>query len=254
MSIKSCELIKFLDTILSPSNFIDSSLNGLQVEGKEQIKSVAVAVDAGLAVIADAINKSADILIVHHGIFWGKEERVIGARKKLLSTLLNADLSLYASHLPLDAHVQYGNNFQLAYLLELADIIPAVPYKGSFIGSKGTNKKGLSLEQLSIKLSALKGSISAPLILPFGPTIPEKVCIVSGSAADTLYNYQELDFDTFISGEPKQFAYHFAKENNLNVIFAGHYATETVGVIALGEEIKKRFGVAVQFLDHPTGI
>ena len=163
-------------------------------------------------------------------------------------------MSLVAAHLPLDANELHGNNFELARLLELDDLEPAARYEGSFVGCVGDNKRRKNLGDLVASLKTLDGATSDPLVLNFGPSTPERVCIVSGAGADQLYNFEHENFDTLITGEPRQAAYHFCKENKLNAIFAGHYATETIGVQKLGAELTQRFSVSCEFIDEPTQI
>lgn len=250
---KLTDILGYLDTTLKTKEFKDASLNGLQVEGSEHVSKVCVSVDSGQTVIDEAVKRKAELLIVHHGIFWGNSLAVKGAHKKLLQTLLQANVSLYASHIPLDAHPDWGNNFQLAKLLELSDVIPAIPYNGSLIGCVGTNKKLYSLAQITEKLKTLSGA-QEPVVCAFGPQTPHRIACMSGSGTDTMYRYVEDGFDTLISGEPKQAAYHFAKDNQLNIIYGGHYATETLGVKAIAVALEKKFGVVTEFIDHPTGI
>ena len=162
-------------------------------------------------------------------------------------------MSLYSSHLPLDANPQVGNNFKLAEFIGLNAPQSCMEYKGNNIGCLATNGSGLKMEQICKRLSELEGA-SSPLSVDFGPAIPKKILIVTGSAADSLYHFESLGFDTLITGEPKQFAYHFAKERGLNAIFAGHYATETLGVKAVGNLLENQFNIKSNFINVPTGI
>jgi dinuclear metal center YbgI/SA1388 family protein len=241
-----------LDKTLHGESFEDLALNGLQVEGSSEVKKVAVAVDSGLSIIKQAVELSADFLFVHHGIFWGRVNPVTGVYRKVLGELLENDLSLFASHLPLDAHPQFGNNFGLARLLSLTSIESAINHRGKMIGAIGWNE--LSFEELLRRLKELPGGDSPIAALRFGPERPNRVAVVTGAAADTLMEFETEGFDTLITGEPKQFAYHFCKERGLNAIFAGHYRTETVGVRLIAEEIERRFKLPFQFIDEPTGI
>lgn len=236
------------------AQFQDSSLNGLQIEGSEKVDNIAVAVDAGLETLRQAIHLKANFVLVHHGLFWGKVIPICKAHKTLVKEALNADISLYAVHLPLDAHQTVGNNFQLGKALALSHLKPCAEYHGQLIGCHGVNDRNLSLSDIADTLCKLPGAGLPPLTLAFGPVIPEKIVIVSGAGAEELTQFEKDDFDTFITGEPRQSAYHFAKENKLNVIFAGHYATETLGVIALGKNLSERFGLNYTFIDIPTGI
>ncbi len=247
------EILSYANSTLDIAAFKDASMNGLQIEGAEQIGLLAVSVDAGLSIVEEAAAMGANALLVHHGIFWGSCSPVSGARKKLIKTLLDKDISLLAYHLPLDAHLSLGNNAALADLLELSNQQAAAPYQGVPIGCSGDNKD-LTFEEMLARLKKLEGSPGDIVSLPFGPSKPRRVCLVSGSGADQLYRYKEEGFDTLITGEAKQFAYHFCKENGLNAIFAGHYATETLGVKRLAEDLEGRFGLPWKFINEPTGI
>ncbi len=252
------EIVGYLNSSLRITEFADSSLNGLQVEGAATIQKVAVSVDAGQAVVQAAAKAGAQALIVHHGLFWSKPLAITGPHRETVSTLLQSQLNLLAYHLPLDAHAAWGNNFSLGRLLKLTNLQAAFPYRGSNIGctgelaSDGANKQ--TVEQLAEVLANLEGALKPPLTLAFGPKFPERIGIVSGAGADALYELPPLGIDTFITGEPRQFAYHFARENKLNVIFAGHYATETLGVIELGKALEKEFKTQWEFINLPTGI
>ncbi len=251
---KRDEILAYIAQEFEIPGFPDSSVNGLQVEGKAEITRVAVAVDAAFAVAEDAIKQKAELLIVHHGLFWAGSIPVTGSHQRLLSLMLGAELNLVAIHLPLDAHATLGNNFGLAKFLELAEVKPAAPYNGRNIGCIGRNVRKQKFSEICDTLALLPGASTPVFNLAFGPSIPERICVVSGAAVDTMYRFKDDGFDTLITGEPRQNAYHFAKENKLNIICAGHYATETIGVRALGAELEKRFKVESVFVDHPTGI
>jgi dinuclear metal center YbgI/SA1388 family protein len=252
-TIKLNELVSYLNSTLNMTAFKDASLNGLQVEGAEEVSRIAIAVDAGLSVIQEAASRGVDAILVHHGIFWGSCFPISGAKKELFQTLLENNLSLLAYHLPLDAHLELGNNAALADILQLSNQVPAAQYQEMPIGCCGDNDKLLFDDMLGL-MKQLEGSPKEIVSLNFGPKKPERVCLVSGSGADQLYRYQEDDFDTLITGEAKQFAYHYCKENKLNAIFAGHYATETLGVKRLAENLKQKFGITWEFIDEATGI
>lgn len=251
-SMKRRALVDFLDVELDLTGFEDSSLNGLQFEGKEEVAKPGVAVDAGFSVVKTALANGVDFLIVHHGLMWGKSEAIRGPIRDLYRAILDAELNLYAAHLPLDAHPLYGNNFGLARLVGLEILQPACREGNRSLGCIGENQGRADREELEARLATLPGA--KILTLPFGPSIPERVCIVSGAGASVATRYAEEGFDTLITGEPRQFCYHFAKEHRLNIICAGHYATETVGVRLLGEALTGRFHFGYQFIDEPTGI
>ncbi len=249
------EIVSFLNRELRQADFKDSSLNGLQFEGTEKIEKIAVSVDAGLAIIEEAVQAKAQMLIVHHGVFWGQAAAITGPHKNLVKTVLDAGLNLFAAHLPLDSHMTYGNNIRLAEILELTNATAAFLYNGNTIGCIADNSKKKELNELVSELEKLPGK--APITtLPFGPTVPKRIGIISGAGAthEFLSDENVTEFDTFITGEPRQSAYHFARERSMNMIFAGHYRTETLGVCELGKAIEAKFGIPWEFIDHPTGI
>ncbi len=241
------------------AQFNDASVNGLQVESCDEIRKIVASVDFGLSIANKAKNLNAELILCHHGILWsgssGKSERIVSSHRDKIKFLLDNGISLIGIHLPLDAHYEFGNNIIIARdLLKLEQIESAVPYQGVNIGFKGVNNSSLSLKDFSEIFENVPGALPKPLVLPFGPEIPKKVCVVSGSSADTLYLFENEDFDTLISGEPKQFAYQYCKDNNINAIFAGHYATETFGVRAITEHLAKRFSLDWVFIDEPSNI
>lgn len=250
---KLSDIVCFLDETLNSKAFVDTSLNGLQIEASSDVQKVAVTVDAALETVRMAIKRNAHLLIAHHGLMWENSWAIVGAKRELVQGAFEHGLNVYASHLPLDAHVEYGNNFCLARLLQLSALELAFDYHGQKIGCLGTNTNKLSLADFEKHLLSLPGT-SPILTLPFGPKIPERVGFISGSGAAGLYEFKKLGFDTFITGETRQTTYHFARENNLNVIFAGHYRTETIGVMELGKLLQKQFSVSWEFIDCPTGI
>lgn len=244
----------YLSQELALDRFEDSSLNGLQFEGRGKVEHVAVAVDAGLSVIEEAAERGADLLFVHHGLVWDKPFLLSGTEGRIFRRLFERGLSLYAVHIPLDAHERLGNNFSLARMLGLTEISAAIPHRNAMIGCIGKNSAALPLSEFAARLKALPGAESTVLPLAFGPPVPSRVCIVTGSGASALERAAEDGFDTLITGEPKQFAYHFAKDHSLNVVFGGHYATETIGVMEVGKDLAQRFGVRWELINHPTGI
>lgn len=248
------QIVSFLTSALEPDLYQDHSLNGVQVAGSADVNKLAVAVDACVETIEKSVATGVQMLLVHHGLFWGKPVPIQGPLRNAVKLLIENDISLYAAHLPLDAHSEYGNNFTLARLLGMSELEPSAEYYGRMIGCIGQNKAQLSLDGIRERLATLPGASKDMLMLKFGPEIPKRISIVSGSGADQLYHSEIESFDTLIAGEAKQFAYHYAKERGLNVIFAGHYATETVGVQELGKALQKSLGVPWTFIDVPTGI
>ncbi|MBX7138594.1 MAG: Nif3-like dinuclear metal center hexameric protein [Oligoflexia bacterium] len=247
-------IVAYLDNLLRNSEFQDDSLNGLQVESpRSDIRKVALAVDAGLSVIEDAIAQDANLLIVHHGLLWGKEQPISGIFGRKIELLLRSRCSLYASHLPLDAHPEVGNGFELGRFFGVQELRPFFEYKGSPVGACGRMARPTDLDHFLTKSSEMIGAIN-PLVLPFGHNTIETVGIVTGSGGMALDACAAQRFDLFISGESKQEVYHKAKEQKINALFAGHYATETFGVAALGRRLAQDFDVETVFIDEPTGI
>jgi len=248
------EIINFIEEEFRLEEFVDASLNGLQIEGSASISLLASAVDCSIETVKQAIDRGAQALLVHHGVFWGKSLPLIGAHRELAKLCLAGDLSVIAVHLPLDAHPEFGNNFLIARALELTNLSAAIEYGEQDIGCLGSPTGTPTLSELAQSLKKASQVNFEPLVLPFGPSHPRRIAIVSGAAADALQAHQLHDFDTLITGEPRHSAYHYAKENGLNAIFAGHYASEVFGVKALGQELMRRFGVKHEFIDCPTGI
>ena len=232
----------------------DVALNGIQIEGRSEVLKIAAAVDAGLSTLEQAIELKADMLLVHHGLYWGKELALTGQHKKLIKEFLDRDITLYALHLPLDSHPTLGNSVLLARNLGLVENRQVAHYGSVACGVVADNPQSLDLDSLRKKLSLLDGATSDFLSLDFGPSIPRQICIVSGAGCDQLYNYKTDNFDTLITGEPRQFAYHYAKANGLNVLFPGHYATETLGVQGLASLLEEKFSIDWSYISEPTGI
>jgi len=244
-------LVAYLDAYLDVAGWSDKSLNGLQVEGADRVSRVALATDTALATIAMAAEAGAQMMVAHHGLFWGRIEPVTGPMRARLAALLEAGLSLYVSHLPLDAHPEVGNNAVLARLLELEDLEPFGRWGDRAIGVLGRLPQTVDRSGLAARLEALLGV--RPDVLPFGGDAIRRVAVVSGAAADLIPEAEAVGADAFITGETSHTAFHQARERGVNVVFAGHYATETLGVRALGDHMAEKFGLEMVFLDAPTG-
>lgn len=238
------ELVRYLDEYLRLKDFPqDPSLNGLQVEGRPRVTKVGAAVDAGEAIFKRALEEGVDFLLVHHGLFWGKPFPIVGHHKRRLELLFQGGVNLYAAHLPLDAHPEVGNNFVLARKLGLLDLVPWD------VGVRGRFPIPTPLLQVADRLGQLTGM--QPLVHQGGMDRVETVILISGSGTGLL---SRVDAELFITGEPKHAVFHETFERGLNVIYAGHYDTETFGVKALAQHLKERFGLPWVFLDHPTGL
>jgi dinuclear metal center YbgI/SA1388 family protein len=245
------EIVAWLDEYLAIADWSDKALNGLQVEGRDEVAKVALAVDAAVATFELAARARADLVIVHHGLFWGVPAPIVGPLKARIERLLEARISLYAVHLPLDAHAGVGNNAVLARLLELEDREPFGQYEGRAIGFRGRLVEPVEPAILAARVEALLGV--APDLLAFGDGPIERVAIVSGDASELIAEAASSGIDAFVTGETSHVAWHAAREHRLHVLFAGHYATETLGVRALGDRLAAEFGVDTVFLDIPTG-
>jgi dinuclear metal center YbgI/SA1388 family protein len=252
MGMKRDDLSAYLDELLRIKEIDDPSDNGLQVEGGETVTRLALAVDASLAAFDGARAAGAQMLIVHHGLFWGKPVLVTGPHRRRLGLLFDADISLYAAHLPLDLHEEMGNNATLARWLELEEPVPFGSYGGQPIGMVGRLPAAQPLGQLATRVQDVLGE---PLIQvwPFGPASVRRVGIVSGGAAFLIDQAAEAGVDVYLTGEMSHSSYHQARELGLNVIFGGHYATETAGLKTLADHLAERFDLETVFLDLPTG-
>jgi dinuclear metal center YbgI/SA1388 family protein len=228
----------------------DGAANGLQVENTGAVTRLAAAVDASLATVKLAIAAKADLLIVHHGLFWSSSHPWTGKRRELLQLLIEKNLAVYSSHLPLDAHPQLGNNAQLCAALGLKNLKPFFTSHGQPIGFKAQLK--ISRADLAERLERATGA--KPRILPGGKSICETIGVVTGGAGGDLKIAAAEGVDTFITGEGPHWTYALAEELGLNVFYGGHYATETFGVRALAAELSKKFKLPWEFLDHPTGL
>jgi dinuclear metal center YbgI/SA1388 family protein len=229
------------------------ALNGLQVANrKDRVEKVGFAVDACLESIRRAGEWGADLLFVHHGLFWGRPLAVTGSHYRRLRALIQADLALYAVHLPLDMHPELGNNVGLARRIGLQQLEPFGEYRGTKIGFKGTLPEAMSIEQV---VRACCGSGEQGItVLPFGPEAVTTVGIVSGGAADEAIQAIEEKLDLFITGDADNTIYHHCLEGGINVIFGGHYLTETAGVAQLAEKLQSQTNLQTRFFDIPTGL
>lgn len=246
------KLVPFLDRELHLSEFPDDeSRNGLQVEGGERVRKIGVAVDACGYVFEKAAENRIDFLIVHHGLIWGGIKSISGLLKRRMGMLLNSGVSLYACHLPLDWHPEYGNNAGLLRALSLRKAGEFGEYHGRRIGYWGRTAREMSLEKfVSLVDSRLKTKSSW---ISFGRKVRD-VGVVSGGGWSALTDAEKIDVDTFLTGEPSHSGYSLAEEMGINLIFSGHYATETLGVKAVGEMLKRKLRLPVEFIDHPTGL
>ncbi len=286
-------LVRYMEEELDTARFkaIDT-INGLQVARKNsEVQRIAVAVDSSLSSIEKAAELGADVLLVHHGLLWGQLNPIVESLHAKISTLLHHDIALCAFHLPLDAHMDYGNNAQLAKVLGLQDVKPYGMYKGQYIGVCGTYPSAVPRDQVVAKLfppqawgqatpqgakSETKEQARAmpylnryklenvdvgtaqeqarPLGTAFhGSELIQKVAIVSGGITrDLVPEAQTQGVDLHISGDASHLTWLEAQEAKINVLFAGHYFTEVWGVLSLGEQLMNQFSLKGVFIHATT--
>jgi len=249
------QVCQFLDDLFKPLACHDHSNNGLQVEGRSDVRTIAFAVDACLLSFQQAAQANADLLVVHHGLSWGHGfQRLTDRNARRFRQLFASGLSLYACHLPLDAHPQYGNNAVLADMLNLQDRKPFFNYDGLDIGFYGTLPKPLTAEDLAVFLNEKLHTNTTIVKAPGAPETPvTRLGIVSGGGAEAVDDCAKLGLDVLLTGEIGHQDIHSAWENQVTVLAAGHYATETTGVSALKKLLAEKFSVETVFLDIPTG-
>lgn len=241
----------YIDSYLDIHAFQDDSANGLQVENSKNIEKIGLAVDACHESICKAGQAGCDLLIVHHGLFWGHQQLIIDNHYQRIRALIMADMALYAAHIPLDAHPEIGHNREIANLLELEDMESFALYRGKHIGVKGRFRQICSRSEALTMAENAVGACRG--VLEFGPEKIYTAAIVAGSATDPdlFRELKQNGIDLFITGEPKHGAYHLAQEFGLNIFYGGHYQTETFGIKALGEHLHKLFAIPVVFIDTP---
>jgi len=245
-------IVKHCDQLLRTKEIgdYDGAVNGLQVENRGAVTRLAAAVDASLATVKLAVAAKADLLVVHHGLFWSPSQPWTGKKHELLRLLIENNLAVYSSHLPLDAHPRLGNNAQLCAALGLKNLRPFFESHGQTIGFKTQTK--ISRTELATRLARATGA--KPHVIPGGPAICRRVGVVTGGAGDGLKLAADEGVDTFVTGEGPHWTYAVAEECGINVFYGGHYATETFGVKALALHLSKKFNLPWTFVNHPTGL
>ena len=250
MSASRDEIVAYLNSLLEIEKIKDSSCNGLQVQGEKAVRRVGCAVDACMAVYRKAAAEKCQMLIVHHGIIWTGLTSITGPIRDQVSFLIKNGINLYAAHLPLDLHSDLGNNIILARALNLSSIRPFGKYHDNCIGFEGTLPKAYTIAELGNACrKKLGGTFSA---LPFGKDKIKSVAIVSGGGSDAIPEAIDKKIDCFITGEPSHWNHHSALEGKLNVLYLGHYHSETPGVRAVGKNLELKFDVETVFIDEPT--
>lgn len=245
-------IVQYCDRILRTSETGDyeGAVNGLQVENSGRVRRIAAAVDASLATVKLAIEVKADLLVVHHGLFWGPSHPWVGKKYELLQLLLKNDIAVYSSHLPLDVHPKLGNNAQLCAALGFKRTSPFFFSHGQDVGLMSR----VTLKRVDLQKRLERALGSRVHLIPAGPEVCRRIGVVTGGAGGDLKKAAEAGIDTFITGEGPHWTYALAEELGVNVFYGGHYATETFGVKALAAELARKFRMPWTFLDHPTGL
>lgn len=246
------QVSRYCDGLLRATAIHDyeGAVNGLQAANGGRVTRIAAAVDASLATARLAVAAGADLLLVHHGLFWSARHPWTGHNYELFRVLMENDLAVYSSHLPLDAHPRLGNNAQLCAALGFKNLKPFFYDKQQFLGFQTRTK--ISLTELSRRLGQAVGR--NPVVLRGGPSECRRIGVVTGGAGSALKLAAGEGVDTFITGEGPHWTYALAEELGVNVLYGGHYATETFGVKALARHLAGKFKLAWTFVDHPTGL
>jgi dinuclear metal center YbgI/SA1388 family protein len=248
------DILTELNRLLEPERFDDYCPNGLQVPGPENVTSIATGVSAHVELFELAAAERAELLIVHHGIFWGPSPGPVDVLlKRRLQTLFEANVALAAYHLPLDAHTEIGNNALLARALGAESIEPFALHHGVPIGCLARlPEEGVPAGELFARVRHT--TAREPLVFDAGPALARTVAIVSGAGADFLADAVAAGADALLTGEPAERVMAQARESRLHFIAAGHHATETFGVKRLGEHLAERFSLRHVFLDVPNPV
>lgn len=248
------DIARYLDDLLENDewNSVDAATNGLQVENSGDVSRVAFAVDASAQTVELAAEKDADMLVAHHGFFWGGKEALVGQDYDRFRLLVENDIALYASHLPLDAHSEVGNNVLLLDALGAEVFDSFADFGVDDVGYVGRLAEAVDFDDFVYELADTVDS--KPDVLDFGPDEVCDIAVLTGAGGGRVSEAAETGADVYITGEPKHRAHHDAREHGMNVVFAGHYHTETFGVRALRDEVDRRFDVETFYVDIPTEV
>lgn len=248
------DLVDYLDRYLNTAGIpdYDGAMNGLQVANSGVVTALVTAVDLSQQTIDRVVRECerGTMLMVHHGLYWDGNLPLTGRRYQRVKALLEHDVALYASHIPLDVHPEVGNNAVLARMLGIVDAEPFDTYRGIPFGAAGPLI--MSRDHLMERLQEMLGG--RVHLTPGGPEVTTRVGIITGAAGDRVRAAAAAGLDTFISGEGPHHTAIDAMESGVNLLYAGHYATETVGIKELGTHLGEQFGMPCVFHDHPTGL
>jgi dinuclear metal center YbgI/SA1388 family protein len=250
------EVVGFLDATLEIGKFKDYAPNGLQVEGAPEVERVVTGVSASAELISRAVELGADLIVVHHGLIWGGGlTSIAGPMARRLKLLLGNDVSLAAYHLPLDKHARLGNNVGLCDALGLAANREAFgDVRGTLLGLAGAWPQPLRRDEALGRIAGgVCGGAAPRFVFPYGPDVVRKVGVCSGAASDLLEAASTAGCDLYVTGELAERAADMAKELQITLVAAGHYATEVFGAQRVADELRMRFpGLDAQFVDVPS--
>ena len=246
------QIIIFINNFLNISSYKDNSSNGLQIIGKNDVKKIALGVSYSLEFLEKSIELNCDIMIVHHGLFWGKIDRIDNSiLKERIKKVFDHDLNLAAYHLPLDGNEEIGNNVSLCNELGFKFDKMFCDYEGKKIGTLCTNINNINFKDLK-KIMKNKFD-SEPIIFKNNENF-KKIGIISGAAGSLVIDALKENCDTFITGETKEGSPALAKEAGINIIYMGHYNSEKIEIIKLGKILQKEFNIETEFIDIPNSI
>ena len=246
-------LVAHLDELLDAPRQADFGPNGLQVEGRREVRRVVTAVSACREVFERAAAAGADLVLVHHGLFWkGMPYPLTGVQYRRVAALIGNGMSLVAYHLPLDRHGELGNNALAARAFGLVEIAPFAPYEGEPIGFRGRFPEPIGIAELLARCERVYGQ--PPLAFTGGPERLTTLGIVSGGAQKELRSAIDDGLDAYLTGEASEWVMNVAREAGIHYLAAGHYATERLGIRALGEHVAEHFGIEAEFVDVPNPV
>lgn len=246
------DLVRYLDDYLEVGRCEDYCPNGLQVEGRNRIRRLVTGVSACAPLFEAARQRQADAVLVHHGLLWfGAPLPLVGVQYRRIAQLVATELSLIAYHLPLDRHPEIGNNAIAARRLGLEDLTPFGDHRGAAIGWRG-RRAALPVDRLLQKIESIFGS--TPIVFAHGPARISSVGIVSGAGGRFLHEAIAVGLDMLITGEAEEWSMNLAREAGIHFVAAGHHASERLGVEALGDHLRGRFAIEIEFVDVPNPV
>ena len=253
-SVSLPDLVRYCDQLLAVGEFADYCANGLQVDGRSPVRKIVTGVSACRELFVRAAQLGADSVLVHHGLLWKAQASspITGFQYQRLKTLIESGLSLVSYHLPLDAHAEVGNNALAARGLGLSDLQRFGRHEGSLIGFRGRFEDPLPVSELVARCIRLFGQ--APLAFAHGPDPVSTLGLISGGAQREFHEAIELGLDAYLTGEASEWVQNVSRESGVHYLAAGHYATERLGIGALGEHLARRFDIEAVFVDVPNPV